>query len=196
MIPGDELTAQEERLGDYYDLKKYHPSDGAKKIVWKIYAKTKNLVSRHPEQSSSPSGEALVYCLAEKQDDETARRCLNYLEQIDNHDLQIAFDCLGNRHGEANDIQTAFNNCLGSVWNTTQKENIIFDHINNLISRSSNVQVKELALFAPRNNQLTQKITKHLAKRNIRLQCFYDKAKNSKNDNLKKAFFLSDTNAS
>ena len=200
IIPGDELTAHEERLGDYYDLKKYHPSDGAKKIVWKIYAKTKELVSRHPEQSASPSGEALVYCLAGPNDDETARRCLDYLEQINEHDLKIAFDCLGNRHGEARDLPTAIQHCLSAVWSSKHKEDKIFDHINSLISRpaakSGSVQVKELALFTPHNNKLTQEITKQLAKRGIRLQYFYDKAKISQDNKLRNAFFIADAHAS
>ncbi|MCB0339378.1 MAG: hypothetical protein KDD53_07230, partial [Bdellovibrionales bacterium] len=37
---GDTLQAEERREGDPLDLKPYHPSDGMKKIVWKIFAKS------------------------------------------------------------------------------------------------------------------------------------------------------------
>ena len=76
---GDLSVDLRHRRGDPYDLKQYHPSDGLRRVAWKIFARTEKLVARHPEPAADPGGRCAVLCLASKEEDEVASICAHYL---------------------------------------------------------------------------------------------------------------------
>jgi hypothetical protein len=92
---GDLVLDTNNRNGDPYDIKPYHPSDGIKKIVWKAYAKRGELLSRHPEASMTPEGHVVIAVLAETSDDEICSQALAYIRTLDEMSLELLVGCLG-----------------------------------------------------------------------------------------------------
>jgi hypothetical protein len=84
---GDELSVSQERSGDLYDLKPYDPNDGVKRILWKTYAKSGQLVVRRPEPAMIPEGEVAIYLIASREEDYVAGALQSYLKML--HDNQI-----------------------------------------------------------------------------------------------------------
>jgi hypothetical protein len=105
---GTDFPTQGNPQGDALELKTYHPSDGLKKIAWKIYARSSELLSRHPEPSMSPEGRIAVLCLAGTQNDTAARLCLNYLKKAESRELLIVASCLGNSSSVLSDSTETF----------------------------------------------------------------------------------------
>ncbi|MCB9029569.1 MAG: DUF58 domain-containing protein [Deltaproteobacteria bacterium] len=97
---GDTIQSHQERTGDPFDLKKYHPSDGMRKILWKVYAKSGELISRHPERSMTPEGKVLIFAAATRRDDDTVSMALQYMESLDELDLDVYFASLGLKKSE------------------------------------------------------------------------------------------------
>lgn len=115
---GDMLMAAHDRLGDPFDLKSYHPSDGLKKVVWKIFARTGELVARHPEHSMNPEGQVIVHCLAGPDDDHVCAEALAYLRQLRDLDLELFFGCDGMEgHAIGRTIEQARGLVIETVWN-------------------------------------------------------------------------------
>ncbi len=90
---GDALSSQELKSGDLFEIKAYHPSDGMRRILWKIFSKTGELLSRHPEPAMTPEGTVVVFALARQEDDAVARLAYRYLLQLEDLGLQIQFSC-------------------------------------------------------------------------------------------------------
>lgn len=88
---GDELHLSRERSGDLFDIKPYDPSDGVKRILWKTYAKSGQLVVRRPEPAVIPEGEVAIYLVAEPEDDHVAGALLGYLEQLEEGRIVVLF---------------------------------------------------------------------------------------------------------
>jgi len=80
---GDLITDIHERRGDLFDLKPYHPSDGMRRIVWKIFARRGELVARQPEASMTPEGQAIIFCLAGEEEDGVCGAALTYIDHLD-----------------------------------------------------------------------------------------------------------------
>jgi hypothetical protein len=97
--PGGEILDESVRLGDYYDLKPYHPSDGINRVVWKIFAKSGYLIAREPERASSPEGNLLMYVWANKHHDVLAGVALRYLLSTSEAKISYTFGCLGMKSG-------------------------------------------------------------------------------------------------
>lgn len=92
---GDALPHPTERHGDPLELKPYHPSDGLKRLAWKLYAKSGALISRHPERAMTPEGQLVAFCLADEHEDRLAARTIAYLSQAERSELSIYFGCQG-----------------------------------------------------------------------------------------------------
>ena len=138
---GDLITSSKEHLGEPLDLKRYHPSDGIKKISWKIFARSRVLMSRHQEAASSPEGEVALFCLARKTDDHAAAASLSYLRHLLDSDLEIIFGCLGQDQRIAHDLETAEAMLLEDVWKIKE------DDINgNVLSFISNIKAEQTNL--------------------------------------------------
>jgi len=114
---GDTLTDHRERQGDLFDLKPYHPSDGMKRIVWKIFARRGELIARQPEASMTPEGQVALFVLARPEDDDVAGSLRAYVERLEEHGLDIFVGCegmggrpLGRDHKTAEDL------LIETVW--------------------------------------------------------------------------------
>lgn len=92
---GDLISDIDERRGEPFDLKPYHPADGAKKIVWKVYAKTRNLLSRHPEAAMTPEGQLVIFVLAGKREDFVCSAALAYINKVADLGVDVLVGCEG-----------------------------------------------------------------------------------------------------
>ena len=88
---GDHLHHIEERTGDLFDIKAYDPSDGIKKILWKTYAKSRELVVRRPEPAVVPEGEVAIYLVAGRDQDHVAGALQGYLQQLVENKIAVLF---------------------------------------------------------------------------------------------------------
>lgn len=91
--PGDLLQDTENRTGDLFDIKAYDPSDGTKRILWKTYAKSRQLVVRRPEPAMVPEGEVAVFSLARRTDEHVASAALAYVDQLERNNIVVLFGC-------------------------------------------------------------------------------------------------------
>ena len=114
----DQISHPVERKGDLYDLKQYHPSDGARKIVWKLFAKSGQLFSRYPEPAFSPEGKVAFLCLAKKTDDKLASETVAYLMELEKLDIEIIFTTLSPIIALAKSVETAKNLLIAEAWNS------------------------------------------------------------------------------
>ncbi len=120
--PGEVSLEHSERLGDPYDLKPYHPSDGLRKILWKTYAKSGQLIARHPERSVTPEGQTVIFCLARPEDDIVAGAALEYCRTLENAEIQLCFGCEGMSIGAAaHSTAEAESLLIDSVWASLQE---------------------------------------------------------------------------
>lgn len=92
---GDSLNDINERQGELFDLKPYHPSDGMRRILWKVFARSNELISRHPERSMSPEGHVLLFCLADAHEDHVCSNVISYIKQLQELDLELSLGCKG-----------------------------------------------------------------------------------------------------
>ncbi len=114
--PGGDVMDNNNRLGDYYDLKPYHPSDGMSRVVWKILAKSGQLISRQPEPTSTPEGELLMFLVARPTEDEIAAIALKYLISARQGNIAFRFGCLGMQNLEAQStVETAYSLLIESA---------------------------------------------------------------------------------
>ncbi len=117
---GEELSTSAERTGDLFDIKAYDPSDGIKRILWKTYARSGELVARRPEPAAIPDGELGIFLIADRTEDFVAGALQDYLEQLRRHDIEVLFgtDTLttSGHVKREQDIQEAID---GDVWNVT-----------------------------------------------------------------------------
>ena len=92
---GDDALDMNERQGEPFDLKPYHPSDGVRKIHWKVYARRGELISRHPERAITPEGLVSLFCVASPGEDLVCAQLLSYMHQLEELDLQLVLGCEG-----------------------------------------------------------------------------------------------------
>ncbi len=153
---GDTYASQDKRLGDPYDLKPYHPSDGARRIHWKTYARTRELISRQPEAASNPEGNAVIFSLGGAGADRTADACFQYLAWLEELDIEYSYFCEGASQ-EKTPVKTvteARKLNLESVWNFPRSTSEAISDLERLkVESMKNFQTRQLSqliLFAPR----------------------------------------------
>jgi hypothetical protein len=88
---GDQLSRAFERSGDLFDLKAYDPSDGVTRVLWKIYARSGQLIVRRPEPAVIPEGELALYLVADRDEDHVAGALMSYAKQLDAQNVAILF---------------------------------------------------------------------------------------------------------
>lgn len=122
---GDLVESFHHRQGDPFDIKQYHPSDGMRKILWKIFAKSGELLSRHPEPSMTPDGQVVMYVLASPNEDQVASLSLTYTERLAeaNVDIFYAAEGYGSRAPARNRHQ-AEKLLIDAVWESTTANKI------------------------------------------------------------------------
>ncbi len=150
---GDMVLDTNNRNGDPYDIKPYHPSDGIKKIVWKAYAKRGELLSRHPEASMTPEGHVVIAVLAETNDDEICSQALAYIRTLDDMSLELLVGCLGRESQPlARDAVTTETLLIDSAWHasplTTQHlERELTSILDDCKALSNELVISKLLLF-------------------------------------------------
>ncbi|RMD85406.1 MAG: DUF58 domain-containing protein [Candidatus Dadabacteria bacterium] len=114
------------RTGDPFDLKPYHPSDGMRKILWKIYAKTGELISRHPEKSMTPEGKVALYAIADRSGDPLCSIAYQYLKWVEDMEMEIYALPIGGSK-VAHSADGFMHEAISSVWDadTQIKEGMI-----------------------------------------------------------------------
>ncbi len=107
------------RYGDPFDIKPYHPSDGIKKIVWKAFAKSGELLSRHPEPSMTPEGFVAICILARAQEDNLCGKALAYIQALKELSLEVLVGCEGhNGRPLASDASSSKTLVIDSAWDS------------------------------------------------------------------------------
>jgi uncharacterized protein (DUF58 family) len=92
---GDTIPHHTDFSGDYYDIKRYHPSDGMNKLLWKLFARSGELLARKPEESVAPEGQIVAFCLAHRTDDALAAAFLRYVSIAEAAEMRIIAGCTG-----------------------------------------------------------------------------------------------------
>lgn len=94
---GDTLNQSNTRLGEPFDLKRYNPSDGLKKVVWKVFARSGELISRHPESAMTPEGECYIFVVAgpNAAGDQVVRHALDYCNALEEAGVDLRLGCAG-----------------------------------------------------------------------------------------------------
>ena len=125
---GDIAPDLSRRVGDPYDLKQYHPSDGIKKIVWKVYAKSGELISRHPEPSMTPEGFVGIFVAARRADDDICRASIHYAETLADIGVEVRLACEGmGGLTIADDASSARDLLVDSVWSIDRDNSPVSD---------------------------------------------------------------------
>ena len=114
---GDLELVDQTTEGDYFDLKRYDPSDGIRRIVWKIFARTGQLVARHPEPQTQPEGKTVVFAIADHLEDRVAASAIRYVARAEEIGMEIRCGCLG-MSGEplARNREDTLRLLLKTVW--------------------------------------------------------------------------------
>ncbi len=73
LASGDDISHPEgPPQGDRYDMRHYVPGDPIRFILWKVFAKTRQLVIRTPERAISQARQTAVYMVADSADEPAA----------------------------------------------------------------------------------------------------------------------------
>lgn len=151
--PGDAVTDTLNRQGDPFDIKPYHPSDGIKKIVWKAFAKSGELLSRHPEASMTPEGFVTIFTLARPEDDDICSKVVAYTRALEELKLDLLISCEG-LHGRelVRSSQACEELLIDSVWDAAQStRETIEQDVNALLDwcaeSSGHIAVRKIILF-------------------------------------------------
>jgi hypothetical protein len=116
---GDHVEQHTARTGDPYDLKAYHPSDGMKRIVWKLFAKSGELYSRLEEFAMTPEGRVTCMIVAGPEDDQLCNWTLGYLREMESLSLELFVGAAGMTNSAdvvATNSQTALDLMIDTVW--------------------------------------------------------------------------------
>ncbi len=114
--PGEDVIDTKERQGEPFDLKRYHPSDGMRKIAWKLFARSGVLMSRHPEPAASPEGQVAIFCLAAPEEDQVCSSAAAYMRELESRDLRILFACQGMEDAAVLSAEEAEKAMVESAW--------------------------------------------------------------------------------
>jgi hypothetical protein len=150
---GDLILDTDNRNGDPYDIKPYHPSDGIKKIIWKTFAKRGELLSRHPEASMTPEGHVVIAILAETADDEICSHALAYIRNLDQMALELLVGCLGRGSRPlAMDTTSSELLLIDSVWDANsltleRMQSELTALLDECEALSQNLHISKLLLF-------------------------------------------------
>lgn len=120
---GDLVSDAVHRLGDPFDIKPYHPSDGVKKIVWKAFAKSGELLSRHAEASMTPEGFVALFVLAQPSDDDVCGKALAYVNALSELKLDLLLSCEGqNGRPPGYSVDTSRELLIDSTWDSLRNK--------------------------------------------------------------------------
>ena len=79
---GENLSDIYKGEGDYIEMKPYDPSDGTKRILWKKYASSGELITRKPEKSVDPIDIVPIYLIADRGSDQLANQAIQLIKNL------------------------------------------------------------------------------------------------------------------
>lgn len=187
---GDLHNLQHSRQGDLYDIKQYDPSDGLKKILWKVFAKSGQLVVRRPEPATIPQGTIALYLVAKPEEDFVAGAIQTYINFLCGREIKIIFGTDGLRNIITESaIKTTINQMamhdeagtgqgLPSFLDTLKQQSqslevIIFtgatntSWINNISPRLNNTAFKYTAVLIKKPNQPSRIVDRNILEANF-----------------------------
>jgi hypothetical protein len=151
---GDDMNHSTQRLGEPFDIKPYHPADGIKRILWKVFAKRGELVARHPEHAVTPEGHVVAFIMARRQDDPLAAWSLAYFREIEALNLTMEVGCLGMEQTtplarSSVELEQLLISCAFSTTESLSQDaiNVILSIIHNRTNQSAQENAASLALF-------------------------------------------------
>ena len=150
--PGDLLTHTHERHGDPFDIRQYHPSDGARRILWKVFARSGELVSRHPEASMTPEGQVVLFSPALREEDHVCTAMIQYAKQLRELDLELFCGCTGMEiETPARTPEQVETLLIDSVWDADvplrQSIGYLSGFIETVAEKLSSERLKRVAFF-------------------------------------------------
>lgn len=161
--PGDLVTDLHNRQGEMYDMKQYHPSDGMKRIVWKVFARRGELLSRHPEASMTPEGQVVLYALARSPHDDPAREMISYARKLRDLQLELFIGCEGmGDQSPARTPENALELLIESAWDADTRtepgsQSELLRFLAASVQGHSDIQLARVVLFVAANRLSTSK---------------------------------------
>ena len=145
---GDIQHSNLERTGDLFDIREYQPGDSLKRVLWKVYARSNNLVVRHPEPAIVPEGELALFIYAQAEDDEVAASALSYLRILEDQNIIYSVSCLGNDKILARTIEESEKQLITSAQNANRDDGTSFKNFIDELKRK-NFSSQKIIIFAP-----------------------------------------------
>jgi hypothetical protein len=115
--PGDVSQSTIEKSGDLFEMKQYDPALGVRTILWRVFAKRGELMSRAPEAAVTPEGFTACFALIAAEEDSLATKIIDYAARLQSSGVSVAFNCSGNRGEPVIDASKVEEVLITSVWN-------------------------------------------------------------------------------
>ncbi|HMO18832.1 MAG TPA: DUF58 domain-containing protein [Oligoflexia bacterium] len=112
---GDTESSNDNKSGDLFDLRAYRPGDSLKRVLWKVFARSGELIVREPEPAIVPEGEVSIYIPALLHEDEVASAALTYMKFLESQNIILSASFPGMEEKTARSITTAENLCIDSA---------------------------------------------------------------------------------
>ena len=161
---GDVEHANLERTGDLFDIREYQPGDSLKRVLWKVFARSGNVVVRHPEPAIVPEGEVAIYVFARPEHDHVASSALSYLKILEDQNIIYSLSCLGSDGSIRKTIEAAedliIKSTAGSESDDGESFNLFLENL-----RAKNFSSRTIIVFAPKefiNSRVSTQISKTL----------------------------------
>lgn len=148
-VSGDLTSSTDIRSGDLFDTKQYQAGDSLKRILWKVYARSEELIVRHPEAAIIPEGELVAYTIALSEHDFVVSATLSYLKLIHDQNISFLAGFFGDSGSVATSISSTEEHCLNYAIRPTIEDAIKEFETFFYCLTSNNHQPVEIILFAP-----------------------------------------------
>lgn len=105
--------------GDPFEFKTYNPALGARRIVWKMYARSGELFSRFPEVAAAPEGKTAIFMVADRDEDYVCSTLRQYIATLTDLGIDTIIGCEGMTSMPVAETPTAAATLFNeSVWRT------------------------------------------------------------------------------
>lgn len=145
---GEMLTDRANQSGEPFDIKTYHHSDGMRKILWKLFAKSGELMARHPEPSMTPEGKVVLYVVADVEDDQLCSFAHAYCNIVSKQNLDLIVGVDGAQGKTETTPDNAFKLMVESVWTSGANLNKDFeDFLHFTTAKNSTSKITKVGLL-------------------------------------------------
>jgi hypothetical protein len=118
--------------------------------VWKIFARTGQLIARHPEPQTQPEGKTFIFAIADHFEDRVAASAYRYVTRAEELGMEIRCGCLGmNAEPLARNREEALRLLLKTVWESHRADlKVGIGHFISLLSTEiPDAPIRQIALF-------------------------------------------------